>query len=589
MKPTLRFLRHLVEMVVAMTAGMLLLSPVWNAAWPGLHGRPAAHALVMATNMSVGMAAWMRVRRHGWRAITEMCGAMYAPFLLLLFPYAAGMLDGGALMSLGHLLMLPAMTLVMLRRRSEYTHAHPLPTRLIRVGVLVVAAVLPPLLVGAVVARSNASSVYAPASARSDLRPAPSPSHDPAKPTAAVVVGTRGANVADALAPYEVLAATGAFNVYTVAPARSPVPLTGGLDLLPDLSFADLDARLDGRPADVVVVPAMPDASEPAVLAWLRGQAGRGAVTLSVCYGARVAAAAGILDGHEATSHWFHLGGLKRSHSSVSWRNGVRYVDDGAVVSTAGVLSGVDGTLRVVERFLGTDRARAAATAVGWTHYVPGSPAPLPVQRFGPGDAVAGLNLAFRWDVPRVGVLLTDGVGEVELASVFGSYTEATYAARTVAVGLTHSPVRSRHGLTFVPRESVVDRPALDRLLVPGVNAAAHSGGDVLAAAAATGLTPEYPHRDGGFAFGAVLRDVAATTDVPTAAWRAKLLEYPAGELDLAGPSWPWATTVRPLVLALVGLVLGLVALRVARPWADRRRRERHVRPSTSSEPSLTA
>ena len=59
------------------------------------------------------------------------------------------------------------------------------------------------------------------------------PAHDPGKPTAVVLLGSEGANAADVLPPYEVLAATGAFNLYTVAPQRQPVPLTGGWTWFP--------------------------------------------------------------------------------------------------------------------------------------------------------------------------------------------------------------------------------------------------------------------------------------------------------------------------------------------------------------------
>ena len=75
----------------------------------------------------------------------------------------------------------------------------------------------------------------------------------PVKPTAVIALDVLGANV---LAPYEVLADTGAFPLYTAAERHEPVPLTGGLDLVPDLSFAQLDER--GRP-EVIVVPAVPD------------------------------------------------------------------------------------------------------------------------------------------------------------------------------------------------------------------------------------------------------------------------------------------------------------------------------------------
>ena len=115
--------------------------------------------------------------------------------------------------------------------------------------------------------------------------------------------------MSDTLAPYEILATTGAFNVYTVATEAHPVPLTGGLDLVPDLTFAGLDDLLGGT-ADVVVVPAMPDVGQPTskpVTDWLETQANGGALLLSVCNGAGVVASAGLLDGHEATAHWLRI------------------------------------------------------------------------------------------------------------------------------------------------------------------------------------------------------------------------------------------------------------------------------------------
>src|SRR5687767_9270933 len=90
----LRFLRHLLEMTAAMVAGMLLLGPVWRAATAGVawFARPDVDALVMATNMTIGMTVWMRHRGHGWAPVAEMGAAMFAPFLLLVGPYWAGML-----------------------------------------------------------------------------------------------------------------------------------------------------------------------------------------------------------------------------------------------------------------------------------------------------------------------------------------------------------------------------------------------------------------------------------------------------------------------------------------------------------------
>ncbi len=118
--PARRFARHAVEMLVAMVAGMVVLEPVWSFAWPGLSASVTAHALVMATNMSLGMAVWMGIRGHGPASIAEMAVAMYVPFLAVLPVYWTWALDGTAVLTAGHLLMVPAMLGAMLRRRHEY-------------------------------------------------------------------------------------------------------------------------------------------------------------------------------------------------------------------------------------------------------------------------------------------------------------------------------------------------------------------------------------------------------------------------------------------------------------------------------------
>jgi hypothetical protein len=116
------FVRHYLEMVVAMLVGMFTLGPLDGLVWPALTARPDVGVMVMATNMSIGMAAWMRFRGHSWRGIAEMSASMYAPFVALLVPFWTGAVGAGALMTWGHLAMLPAMALAMLLRPAEYAH-----------------------------------------------------------------------------------------------------------------------------------------------------------------------------------------------------------------------------------------------------------------------------------------------------------------------------------------------------------------------------------------------------------------------------------------------------------------------------------
>jgi hypothetical protein len=116
------FVRHYLEMVAAMLVGMYALGALDDLVWPALTARADVGALVMATNMSIGMGAWMRFRGHLWRGIAEMSAAMYVPFVVLLAPFWAGAIDEHTVMAWGHLLMLPAMGLVMLLRPAEYAH-----------------------------------------------------------------------------------------------------------------------------------------------------------------------------------------------------------------------------------------------------------------------------------------------------------------------------------------------------------------------------------------------------------------------------------------------------------------------------------
>jgi hypothetical protein len=126
-----------------------------------------------------------------------------------------------------------------------------------RVAATVLVGLVALVAVGAVGIGGATGAIYTPRDPSAPPVPvgtAVVPAHDPGKPTAVVVLSSEGANVADVLAPYEVLAATGAFNLYTVAPQRRPVPLTGNLDVVPDLSFGQLADRLATTP-EVIVVP----------------------------------------------------------------------------------------------------------------------------------------------------------------------------------------------------------------------------------------------------------------------------------------------------------------------------------------------
>lgn len=439
------------------------------------------------------------------------------------------------------------------------------------IALLAAAAVLP-LAVAAFGITDAVDGVYPPRPSGATAGPVPrvSPVIEADKPTVAIVLGPGGASVADVLAPYEVFARTGRFNVLTVAPGSGPVTLTGGLDVVPEATFDELRLRLPDPP-DVIVVPQVLGDTED-IVDWLREQRQDGApLLMSVCVGAEILAEAGLFDGRPATSHWLKLIGLRRSDPEVDWTEAVRFVDDGDLISTAGALSGVDGALRVVERLAGRQVAETVARDLHWSGYAAGGTVEIDEVDLAPLDVVGLLSAGYRWDRPETGVLLTDGVSEIELASAFRPYTELSYLARLHPVSVDGSAVRSRHGLVFLPRSDLRSAtPDLDRVVVPGaqVSSAAWPQDSTVPAVSI--------HQEGEFPFDGALRDIARTYDGATARWVAKSMQYPLpGEAE--GAAWAWGLSLRPLLLA--GLGVGVVVL-LGRRRRSRRRAEQDAAPA---------
>jgi hypothetical protein len=119
--------RHYLEMVITMAVGMVVLHPLWAvgldaSGLPGALDQATVMVLVMATDMSLGMGAWMWHRGHSLRPIVEMSATMYLPFLVLLPLVWAGVMSAGAMITAGHVVMLPTMFALMVWRRDEYDH-----------------------------------------------------------------------------------------------------------------------------------------------------------------------------------------------------------------------------------------------------------------------------------------------------------------------------------------------------------------------------------------------------------------------------------------------------------------------------------
>ena len=399
----------------------------------------------------------------------------------------------------------------------------------------------------------------------------PSPAYDPSKPTVVVLLGADVTEITDALGPYEMFARAGRFNVFAVAPERQPTLLSGGLRILPHFSLAGLDARLEGRTPAVVVVPQIPNiarAENRPLVEWMQRQAAAGALMHSWCTGAMALAEAGLLDDRTATAHWGDLGRLAEQYPRVQWVRGVRWVDHGMVITSAGLTSGIDASLRVLGRVAGDSVARRVADELRYPNYHFASEPAAPQYTIRATDAVLLANLAFRVPRPQIGIALYQGVGEFELSHLFDTHSYSA-VADVHAVAPTSSVVRTAHGLTLLPSLSasaLADAAALrrlDRLVVPGREARAR-GAEVVGilGSVVPSLEPEYLHAETSERFGLepILEDLARSSDRATARFALRRLEYRSSTVRFDGSAFPWGILPLPLALGGVGmlLVLGL-------------------------------
>ncbi len=148
------------------------------------------------------------------------------------------------------------------------------------------------------------------------------------------------------------------FRVLTVAKSPSVVRARAGLNVLPDFSLQNCPAT------HVLVVPGGvvdKEVGDAHVIEWVRNQSAQAMITASVCTGAFILAKAGLLEGRTATTHWEDIADLQAQFGNVLVREGVRWVDEGAIVTSAGIAAGIDMSLHLVSRIAGKELAIATA------------------------------------------------------------------------------------------------------------------------------------------------------------------------------------------------------------------------------------
>jgi transcriptional regulator GlxA family with amidase domain len=149
------------------------------------------------------------------------------------------------------------------------------------------------------------------------------------------------------------------FDVWLVAENPEPVTTTGNMNVIPHYTFESCPAL------DILVVPGgwgtREELKNLIMLDWLRARAAEVETLTSVCTGSMLLGFAGLLDGRHATTHWRSLDWMRDAFPEVTVEFEKHVVEDGPVVTSAGISAGIDMALRVVARYFGENIARATA------------------------------------------------------------------------------------------------------------------------------------------------------------------------------------------------------------------------------------
>jgi len=166
----------------------------------------------------------------------------------------------------------------------------------------------------------------------------------------------------DAVGPWEVFGywtrahTEDGWAVSTLSRDGEPVRCAKGLVITPDHAYADAPSY------DMLVYPGgqgtRPLLRDDTELTWVREQRAKVGLLTSVCTGSLVYAAAGLLSGRPATTHWNALTELAALDPTIEIRDEERFVDDGDIVTSSGVSAGIDMALHLVARLAGVERAR---------------------------------------------------------------------------------------------------------------------------------------------------------------------------------------------------------------------------------------
>jgi putative intracellular protease/amidase len=290
------------------------------------------------------------------------------------------------------------------------------------------------------------------------------------RPVIAIITLNDATEVTDLLVPFGVLSHANVADVIVVAERAEPIrlhpfsALSQGPELLrvePQSTTRAFDERFpDG--ADYVVVPALEPRNNQHVVDWIVVQQRKGAKIFSVCAGSLTLAAAGLLDGRPATTHWAYIDALRKAHPTMQWVANRRYVVADGISTSTGITASIPVTIALVEAIAGRVKAEQLAHSLGVANW-DARHRSTAFQLTWEHQKTFLRNWFSFWRHETVGVPMSDGVDEIALGLTVDAYSRTALSTVTT-IGTHNKVVPSRHGLLIHANTSAATA-AVDHVL----------------------------------------------------------------------------------------------------------------------------
>ena len=276
------------------------------------------------------------------------------------------------------------------------------------------------------------------------------PAFDSTKKTVIIMADNDMTETFDMLTPYYLFNETGKANVYIAAQKKYPIVTENGPFVLPHFTYNEVDS-LKINP-DVIVIPYMHSPESVEKTSWIQKHSNDSIILLSICDGAWTAAASGIYDGVQLTSHATGHNKLKKKFKKPVWVQNISVTESGNLYSTAGVSNATDGSLKVIQRLFGRETMLEVLNKVSYPH--------KDIRQDHISNALTGsaklsvLNKVLFKENKTVGILLQNGMNEMDLAALF-DINARTMPASILAIVAEGSSIITKHGLTVISIDKI--------------------------------------------------------------------------------------------------------------------------------------